>query len=252
MWKMRLLRKEIDYLILILLFSSLLLVIFTFPEINKYSFEEYLIGVGIIFLISLILLKKYKFQKWAIIFIIFLIFTLVRNELSLLAPSFIFIVFPFYWAKHNGKKYSTVIQEYGLRVKNKFSIIMCGVIGLFLIILLVGLIGLFFYLIDMNDQANVKDVVRSLPWISIPFAIILAPLAEEIFFRGFLLKKLGLWASAIIFAVLHFAYGSIVEIAAAFAIALLLSYLFVKTKSLWPSIIAHSLFNLLALTVMWL
>ena len=59
-------------------------------------------------------------------------------------------------------------------------------------------------------------------------------------------------SSTVVFSVLHFAYGSIVEITAAFAIALLLSYLFIKTKSLWPCIIAHSLFNLLALLVMWL
>ncbi|RLF34826.1 MAG: hypothetical protein DRM99_05785 [Thermoplasmata archaeon] len=51
---------------------------------------------------------------------------------------------------------------------------------------------------------------------------------------------------------MHFTYGSIVEITAAFAIALLLSFLFIKTESLYPSIIAHGLFNILSLSIMWL
>ncbi|MCC7552300.1 CPBP family intramembrane metalloprotease [Candidatus Micrarchaeota archaeon] len=249
MW---ILREKVNDILLILLFSSFLLILFTLPEINSYSFNEYIIGISIIFLLSLFILSKYGFKLWSITMIFFLIFSLIRDNMILLAPSLIFLCFPFYWESQKGKKYTKVLSEYGLYFKNKFSLLIYGIVGFFGIVFLVVLIGLVFYLFGLNDQQNVKEVVKSLPLISIPLAIILAPLAEEIFFRGFLYKKIGIWISAVIFALLHFSYGSIVEIAVAFAIALFLTYLFIKTKSLWPSIIAHSLFNLFALGVMWL
>jgi hypothetical protein len=248
---MRLLRKEVDNLIIVLLFSSLFLVLFTLPEINSYSFNEYIIGISIVFLLSLFLLKKYGFIRWSLILILFLLFTLIREDISILTSSLVFILFPFYWLKLEGKKYNSILKEYGLIVKDKLKIIISGILGLFLIIFIVGLIGSIFYFFGINDQANVKEVVKSLPWIAFPIAVLIAPIAEEIFFRGFLLKKVGILISAVIFALLHFAYGSIVEITVAFVIALLLSYLFIKTKSLWPSIIAHGLFNLMSLIVMW-
>lgn len=247
MW---LLRKEIDNLILILLFSSFLLILFILPEVNSYSLEEYMIGIFLIFLISLILFKKYGFQIWAKILVLFLIFTLVRIESGILAPAIVFITFPFYWEKQKGNNYKKIIKEYGLQFKFKYLVY--GLFGFFGVFFLVLISSLIFHFLGINDQQNVKEVVRSLPLISVPFAIFFAPVAEEFFFRGFLSKKIGILFSAIVFSLLHFAYGSIVEIAVAFVIALFFSYLFIKTKSLWPSIIAHSFFNLIALVIMWL
>lgn len=87
------------------------------------------------------------------------------------------------------------------------------------------------------------------------FAIVVAaPLFEEFFFRGFLFigiqnSRLGSWGAAIItsllWAAIHQQYDlyGIIQI---FASGLLLSYAKVRSGSLYPCIIMHSLMNLVA------
>lgn len=86
-------------------------------------------------------------------------------------------------------------------------------------------------------------------------AVIVAPLAEEIFFRGFLFQGIGkrlkfAWAaiiSAAVFAVAHFSLSGLVPI---FILGLLLAWLFNKTKSVWPCIMVHAAYNSIALIFM--
>lgn len=83
-------------------------------------------------------------------------------------------------------------------------------------------------------------------------AVVLAPLFEEIFFRGLLFPSLrhrfGLGAAAVLssflFAVLH--PYSLPGLAAIFLGALASCYAYEKTRSLWPSILAHAANNLMA------
>ncbi len=78
------------------------------------------------------------------------------------------------------------------------------------------------------------------------------PMAEELFFRGFVLPalvprfKLGgaIAISSALFAISHGSFAVAVPI---FVSGMLLAWLYVKSKSLWPSIGAHSVQNLLAL-----
>lgn len=80
------------------------------------------------------------------------------------------------------------------------------------------------------------------------------PLAEETFFRGFLYQGLvpGLGpiragaASALLFATSH---GSVALLAPTFASGLLLAWLFARTRSLWPCLLAHALQNGIVLSV---
>jgi len=83
---------------------------------------------------------------------------------------------------------------------------------------------------------------------------LVAPLAEEAFFRGFLLAGLrkywglgwALVASAALFALLHFTPTVIVPL---FVLGLLLGLLYVRTNSLGPGILMHATVNSLALLV---
>jgi membrane protease YdiL (CAAX protease family) len=56
--------------------------------------------------------------------------------------------------------------------------------------------------------------------------------------------------AAAVFALLHLSYGSVVEIAGAFSIAVILGIVYVKSKSIIPSIIIHMIFNLISISVM--
>jgi membrane protease YdiL (CAAX protease family) len=86
---------------------------------------------------------------------------------------------------------------------------------------------------------------------------VVAPLAEEVFFRGYLYAGLrerfgkgwALVASAAIFTVVHFTPGVFPPI---FVIGLVLAGLYEITGSLWPSIALHAAVNSLAFIGMYL
>ena len=83
---------------------------------------------------------------------------------------------------------------------------------------------------------------------------VVGPVAEEIFFRGFvltgLLKRFGvrraLLLSSLLFGLFHIDPGAIVP---TFALGLVLGWVYLKTGSIWPSIFAHALHNTLAVLI---
>jgi hypothetical protein len=83
---------------------------------------------------------------------------------------------------------------------------------------------------------------------------ILGPIAEEIFFRGFVLpglvKKFGIiWAlviSSVVFGLFHIDLGAIVP---TFALGLGLGWVYLKTGSIWPAMFAHGLHNTVAVLI---
>ncbi len=94
-----------------------------------------------------------------------------------------------------------------------------------------------------------------LPGASVVFTFValavITPIAEEIFFRGFLMRGLvnrwgvtpGVIASAVVFAGLHFQPPVLVPV---FITGLLLGSLYWRTGSLWPGIVVHAAQNLIA------
>ena len=84
--------------------------------------------------------------------------------------------------------------------------------------------------------------------------VLWTPFTEEVFFRGFVFT--GLWprlgstgaiiVSALIFSLFHPALGVLIPI---FITGVLLAWLYRRTGSLWPSIVAHAGQNAIALTV---
>ena len=79
------------------------------------------------------------------------------------------------------------------------------------------------------------------------------PLAEEVFFRGFVMRgMINRWGpapavviSAAVFAALHFEPALLLPV---FVIGLLLGGLYWYTKSIWPCIAVHAVQNLVAVT----
>ncbi len=84
------------------------------------------------------------------------------------------------------------------------------------------------------------------------------PLAEEVFFRGFVFSGLvtsigvrwGIVASSMVFALGHASPFTVGPIIPAFISGLLLAWLYHRTKSLWPSVMAHSAQNLIAVSAL--
>lgn len=78
--------------------------------------------------------------------------------------------------------------------------------------------------------------------------VIIAPVAEEVLFRGYLMGKLRkympLWISILItsllFALVHFQWNVAIDV---FVLSIVLCLLRVVSKSLWPSILLHMMKN---------
>ena len=102
-------------------------------------------------------------------------------------------------------------------------------------------------------EAVDPDILFSGPAIvlSLESLVLVTPLSEEIFFRGFvfagLLPRFGpRWAiagSALVFCAFHLSVGLIIPI---FVTGVLLAWLYWRTGSLWPSVAAHAAQNAFA------
>ena len=82
---------------------------------------------------------------------------------------------------------------------------------------------------------------------STPFFLTLGPVAEELFFRGFLQKRIGVFLTSIVFALLHTGYGSIAEVLGAFIASMVLGWWVKKHDDVAPTIIAHAFYNMLSI-----
>jgi membrane protease YdiL (CAAX protease family) len=92
--------------------------------------------------------------------------------------------------------------------------------------------------------------------LALPLIIIglFGPFCEEVFFRGFALpvfaNRFGLWGgiliSAALFSVFHLSIGGAVPI---FVFGIVLAWLYVRTGSIYPSMVAHVTQNILATLV---
>ena len=103
--------------------------------------------------------------------------------------------------------------------------------------------------VEMQDVA--KIITQKLSWLEILYiltAIFIAPVYEEILFRGilfpFLTKHIGPVQSALfvsaLFALMHFHLPSLVPL---FLLSIALCGVYWRTESLWPSIGMHAIFN---------
>lgn len=111
-----------------------------------------------------------------------------------------------------------------------------------------------------GEQKNIFGLLGDNTWqvVAIFFiAAVLAPIIEEIVFRGFLLSVLrsymptwiAVMLSGCIFALMHGELGVVFML---FFIACGFSFLFIKTKSIYPGIVYHTLNNLFALSILLL
>lgn len=165
--------------------------------------------------------------------------------------SLTFAIFYFLWRRYIG------IWQLGLNTWSREYLRdgFWAYLSILPILALIGaLLGLFRKsLLPEQEIYNLLMGLTSLP-ISLLFLLVVglvAPLLEEVIFRGFLFGTLrnsfGPWRSmvysSLLFAALH---QSLVAFLPIFFLAMVLAYLYEKTGSLWPSIILHMTNNTVA------
>jgi membrane protease YdiL (CAAX protease family) len=119
--------------------------------------------------------------------------------------------------------------------------------------------NLFLALFGLRAQIDLVPLVAQLssPWFLLLAATVVAPVVEEVFFRGFVFagfrERYGWPRAALIsaglFSVLHLQPLAIPPI---FLLGLIFAFLYQRSRSLWPAILMHVLMNALALGATYL
>lgn len=163
--------------------------------------------------------------------------------------SLFFPFFAFSWMINKGISPKEMLKRLGLsRDRLSSKMIAIGIIIFFALFALEIMVNLVSSITNTTINTNVNLVLGSAPLWFFIFTSVIAPINEEIFFRGFLVPRIGIVVSAVIFGLLHASYNSTfgVEIIAAIIFGLIAGYVFKKSNSLYPSIVAHILLNTLA------
>jgi hypothetical protein len=125
---------------------------------------------------------------------------------------------------------------------------------------------LYVILAEWVGLEETQDIARQIPEafgtgtagfiIAFIMVVVLAPVVEELFFRGFLYQALrqrwganvAIIASGVLFSLAHFSLYLLVPIA---VIGFALAYLYERTDSLGPPIMLHALNNLISVVVVY-
>lgn len=160
------------------------------------------------------------------------------------------------------RKYKLKLSDLGFRRFSIFKAIGYVVVGLVfftaLIALVFAAVTVLVPQIDLNQAQDVGfEFGRNGVGLGISFVatVILAPIVEELYFRGLMLPALakrygwvfGVLGSSAFFAILHMQANVIIY---TFLLGLVLCFFYIRLKSIIPGIFLHMINNLLAFVIL--
>jgi membrane protease YdiL (CAAX protease family) len=161
------------------------------------------------------------------------------------------LLWPVWWLTI--RKYKVSCETLGLR-RFKWGMLGLGC-GLMVLSFLFNLIyGRFLAIFNLRVQVDLAPIFAKLssPWWLLVAGVVIAPVVEEVFFRGFLFA--GLWKkyswqmaaviSSALFGFIHVQATAIIPI---FLLGYIFSYLYYRSHSIWPGILMHVTTNALGL-----
>jgi membrane protease YdiL (CAAX protease family) len=201
---------------------------------------------------------NYPIENISSTFEIFFEIILLTTQLFLVL--LLFIIFPLIWYfVINKYKKEDILNNLKLKKENLENGILWGIITVIVAFIIIIIIGGLIQLLgfDLTDTSNIPQLELYFSIPSILLLIIIQPIAEEIFFRGFLLDKINsllgknsaIILSSILFGLAHLSYGNIYPAFLTFIIGLLLAILVLRTNNLYSSIVAHIIFNIASFSI---
>lgn len=142
---------------------------------------------------------------------------------------------------------------HSLKEHTKKRDLLYGVVLGILIVIVVSLISRI--LPQPSSVNNTSLLVQHNTLIAGIFVVLIAPVLEEILFRGILVNKVGVVLSSILFSVIHIGSGDLYSIIypaiITFIIGLVLGAAYKKAESLLLIILAHSIYNIFILFIFY-
>jgi len=182
---------------------------------------------------------------------------------SLLFVIILMVIVPIIWyILVNNLRLPEIFQRLRLHREGLGSALTWGVVTV--IAALVLSVAMDLLLLQFGfDTSKLSNIPQLEQLFSLPTLLVLVtvqPIAEEIFFRGFLLEKIsgmtrpwiGVVVSAVLFGIAHLSYGMLYTAAMATVLGLLFGIVVMRTKNLYSSITAHILVNVTSITLFFL
>jgi membrane protease YdiL (CAAX protease family) len=173
-------------------------------------------------------------------------------QLSLIVGFLIIVPFLWYFLV-NESTLKDIFYRLKLRSKNLETASLWGFLLAVVIFAIFFIIELALISLGANaeDLGNIQDLERYFSPISLFFLVSIQPIAEEIFFRGFLLDKIESFAggniailtTAVLFGLAHMSYQKLYPVIFPMIIGIFLGYIVIKLKNLYSAITAHIAFN---------
>ncbi len=147
-----------------------------------------------------------------------------------------------------------IVKKLKLTSENIDVAFLWGIISVIIIFIIFFAIELFLIAlgVDPEDLGNIQDLERYFTPATLFILVSVQPIAEEIFFRGFLLDKIeyyagqnvAIFSTAILFGLAHMSYGKIYPVLFPMIMGVILAYIVIKTRNIYASIFAHITFNI--------
>ena len=139
----------------------------------------------------------------------------------------------------------------GLRSERLGESLLLGILATFAFFWSLFLLGLAFQAFGYRPPPNeLAEAIGRAVDFRLAFVVAAgAAVGEEVFFRGFLLRRLGLWPQALLFGLAHGAYLNPLQIVVTTALGLGLGGLVLRTGNVAGAILTHFLFNFVMLVV---
>lgn len=171
-----------------------------------------------------------------------------------------FVIAPAYYAlihRAPGISARQGISALGLRSTRLGPAIVATVVGFVVIIACNVLYSLLIQAFNLPLRTNSDALLQQAKYAPISTfallagAVLVAPICEEIFFRGFLfgglLHRMSFWPAALLSAFLFgLAHGDVGSFAVLFVFGIVLAYVRWRTGSIWPGIVIHAANNAIA------
>jgi len=197
-------------------------------------------------------------ESYSLFFEIFVLF------FQLVFVILLMVLFPFLWyILVNDLKFKEILSKLKLTFEKIELAFLWGIITailIFLISFVIGIITIVIFKVDTQDISNIPDLEALFSPITLFLLVAIQPVAEEIFFRGFLLDKLhslagrniAIVSTAILFGLAHATYLKVYAIILPMIMGVILAYIVIKTRNLNTAIIAHVCFNVGSLILTFL
>ena len=183
------------------------------------------------------------------------LFEIILLIIQLILVFILFILFPIIWYyfinEYDLKKIFLILK---LKKDNLNYSILWSFITVIIAFITIAIIGFIFQILgfDLSDSSNIIDLEKYFSLPTILILIIIQPIGEEIFFRGFLLDKFNnllgqnsaIIITSLLFGIAHLSYGNIYPAILTSFIGLILGLLVIRTNNLYSAIIAHVIFNI--------